>query len=79
MSLTAFVLHLRPDESLTIHSELDVIRYELSVGIGTNRPQRIVGEIQVEAVKTTHHDVLSDALHRELDAARVKQRTKRLW
>ena len=79
MSLTAFVLHLRPDESLTIHTEADVIRYELSVAIGTNRQQRIVGEVSSETVKTSHHDVLSDALHRELDAARVKQRTKRFW
>jgi hypothetical protein len=79
MSLTAFILHLRPDESLTIHTELDVIRYELSVGVGTRRPQRIVGMVQVDTVKTTHHDVLSEALHRELDTARGKQRSKRIW
>jgi hypothetical protein len=74
MSLTAFILDLRPNESLTIHNTAKFIRYELSVAIGTNRQQRIVGSIDIEQIKTTHHDVLSHELHMQLDAARVVQK-----
>ena len=74
MSLTAFVLSLRDNESLTINTTRDFIRYELSVGIGTNRQQRIVGSVDIEQAKSTHYDVLSHELHTRLDAARIKPR-----
>jgi hypothetical protein len=74
MSLTAFILHLRENESLTIHTESDFVRYELSVGIGTKNPRRIVGSIDIDQIKTTHHDVLAHELHMQLDAARVVQK-----
>jgi hypothetical protein len=77
MSLSAFILDLRPNESITFNTERDFIRYELSVGIGTKHQRRIVGSVDIEQIKTTHYDVLAHELHTQLDAARGKQRAKR--
>ena len=74
MSLSAFILDLRPNESLTIHNTAEFVRYELSVGIGTRNQRRIVGSVDIEQMKTTHYDVLAHELHTQLDAARTVQK-----
>lgn len=71
MSLSALILDLRPNESLTFNTDRDFVRYELSVGIGTRHQRRIVGSIDIEQIKTTHYDLISHELHKQLDAARV--------